>query len=118
MVNHTKEELFNIAMRKNLFWSYSKDMKLRDITDNLLIEVILKYGDINELNALFKIYDYDKIYKVWLKSMIFDNRFEKLNFYLSKIYFDKDVEKIKKDNVHENRYEKLRLLTSKNQTNS
>lgn len=114
IINNAKEQLFNLAKKRNLFWSYSKDIKLSDLNDNLIIETILKYGEVKELNNLFQTYSYNDIFNVWLRRMIFDHRFEKLNFYLSKVYFDEDLINLKEQNVYKTRYEKLRLLASQN----
>ncbi len=104
-------KLFEFAKKKNLFWSYSKSITLKDISDEIMIETILKYGDIYELNSLFEVFLYEKIRLVWIKNMIFDIRFKKLNFYLSKMYFDDDLGILKIQN--NSRMKKLKLMALK-----
>ena len=109
-----KRILFTKAMSKNLFWSYAKDISFRSINDTLMIETILKYGDVYELELLFGTYQYDQIFQTWVKEVAFDERFKKLNFYLSKIYFDVDLKEITMTYKKETRLERLKLLASQN----
>ncbi|MHB1646015.1 MAG: hypothetical protein ACYCSW_05830 [bacterium] len=90
-----KETLFNIAKKLNLFWSYSKNITYKDMPDEILIEKILVYGDINALILLFKIYPYDILYKVWTRDIIPDKRFAPANYFLAKFFFKIDISNIK-----------------------
>jgi len=112
--DNNKRILFKQAISKNLFWSYSKKILLSNIKDALLIETVLKYGDVYELELLFKTYPYDQIFQTWIKEVVFDQRFKKLNFYLSKIFFNVDLNNIRKIYKKGTRFERLKLLTSQN----
>ncbi len=90
-----KEILFKTAKDLNLFWPYSKNISVRDIPEELLIEKILAYGDIKDLILLFKTYPYNTIYTVWTKELIPDKRFKEANYFLAKFFFKTDINNIK-----------------------
>ncbi|MHB1665621.1 MAG: hypothetical protein ACYCT7_10270 [bacterium] len=106
-----KETLFNIAKKLNLFWSYSKDIIHEDMPDEILIEKILVYGDINALILLFKVYPYDILYKVWVREIIPDKRFASANYFLAKFFFKTDINDIKV----ETRMDKLIKIMNSNE---
>ena len=91
----TKEILFKTAKDLNLFWSYSKNITLADIPEELLIEKILLYGDIKELILLFQAYPYNQIYKVWTEELLPDKRYKEANYFLAKFFFKTDINSIR-----------------------
>jgi hypothetical protein len=90
-----KRKLFNICKKDNLFWSYRKDIRVEEMADEIIIEKILRYGDIDALVLLFKTYPYFLLYNVWTKALLPDERFEQENHFLAKFFFEKDIRKIK-----------------------
>ncbi len=90
-----KEALLKTAKDLNLFWSYSKDITLTDIPDELLIEKILLYGDIKDLILLFQEYPYSAIYKIWTERLLPDKRYNEANYFLAKFFFKTDINSIK-----------------------
>jgi hypothetical protein len=90
-----KRKLFNICKKDNLFWSYRKDIRVEEMADEIIIEKILRYGDIDALVLLFKTYPYTLLYNVWTKDLLPDERFEQENHFLAKFFFEKDIRKIK-----------------------
>jgi hypothetical protein len=90
-----KRKLFNICKKDNLFWSYRKDIRVEEMADEIIIEKILRYGDIDALVLLFKTYPYTLLYNVWTKALLPDERFEQENHFLAKFFFEKDIRKIK-----------------------
>lgn len=105
-----KEILFKFAKDLNLFWSYSKDIALNDIPEEILIEKILTYGDIKELILLFNTYPYNILYKVWTEELIPDKRLEEVNYFLAKFFFKTDINNIKV----ETKMDKLIKITKEN----
>ena len=89
-----KEILFKTAKDSNFFWSYSKDITVADIPEELLIEKILLYGDIKDLILLFQTYPYDTIYKVWTEALLPDKRYKPANYFLAKFFFKTDINSI------------------------
>lgn len=107
----TKENLFEIIKNDNLFWSYDVT-SAHDISDDLLIEHILIYSDVDVIKALFTVYDHQRIKSVWEHQIVPDRRYKRLNVYLGKIFFN--IEEIgaflhEKTAAH-SRYEKIKRL--------
>ncbi|MFW6101352.1 MAG: hypothetical protein ACOC90_08190 [Bacteroidota bacterium] len=108
-------ELFEKMKSKNLFWSYSRDVSADEAGKELLAETVLKYGDVEDIRVLLDCRGQDEIREIWIKRLLFDNRFKKLNFYLAEIFFEIDIERLKKERSNDDRANKLRLLASQNQ---
>jgi hypothetical protein len=108
-----KETLFELIKNDHLFWSYQVT-SAADISDDLLIEHVLIYSDVNVINALFSIYDTDRIRIVWEQRIVPDKRYKRLNVYLGKIFFNiDDIETFMDEkNAAHNRYETLRRVSS------
>jgi len=104
--------LFEKAKNKNLFWSFSKDVKLEEVGDNLLIETILKYGDFEDIKLLFVIFNRKKLLKVWTNNLIGDKRFEKTNYLLARIFFNIPWDFVLKKSEENVRYKKFRVSAS------
>ncbi|MBU1169802.1 MAG: hypothetical protein KKD44_09595 [Proteobacteria bacterium] len=107
----TKEKLFEIIKNDQLFWSYNVGCA-EDISDDLLIEHILIYSDVDVIKALFSVYDHQRIRLVWEQRIITDNRYKRLNVYLGRIFFN--IEEIgafiHEKNAAHSRYDKLKRL--------
>lgn len=106
--------LFEKMKSKNFFWSYSKTISPDEIDSEILVETVLKYGDVEDIKVLFKCYNEIYLREVWIKRLVFDDRFRKLNFYLAKIFFNMDLEQIKQERRGDDRGNKLRMLASQN----
>ena len=105
-----KIELFKKLKKDGLFWSYDKEIEY--ISDSILIEHTLKYGDFDDIVELFKIFNKRKIQKVWEQTMKYDTRFIKVNFLIARIFLELDItiEELKK--AKSARFEKLRLFAT------
>ncbi len=62
----TEELRYNLKKR-GAFWSYDKN-KLKNISDNILIEECLKWGDVPEINSLFNLFPSNLIKKYGKKN--------------------------------------------------
>jgi putative transposase len=111
----SKKELFNKIKSKGLFWSYRREMQYDESKNLLLVETILKYGDMIDLNTLFSLFDFITIKDIWKKNVLTDSKFQKANFFLAFIYFDEKFEKLRLKNE---RFEKLKLLASQNEVST
>lgn len=60
-----KEKLIHLLVSRNLFWSYNKESILQNASDSLIIETVMKYGELSELVALAYIYPIHKLKEVW-----------------------------------------------------
>ena len=105
-----KEKLIKKLVNEGLFWSYDKFKIVNMCPDSILIEHTLKYGDIEEIKILFKIFKKSYIKSVWEKRMKYDCRFLKLNYYLARIFFNTNFntsEIIKNSNERRYRFKNI-----------
>ena len=107
-----KELFFTEILHRGLFWSYDKNLKYSPSLDSLLIEKVLKYGDIPDLIKLFSLYHKQTIKKIWEKEMVKDNRFTKLNYFLARSFFGMEVEAEFFKGGKNDRERKFRVLAS------
>ena len=64
-----KQQLIGLLKNEQCFWSYSPD-SIDYISDDILIEKVLLYLDIPEIDQLFRIYPYKKVKQVWLDKLV------------------------------------------------
>ena len=65
MKEDVRKFLFRKLKKENCFWSYDVS-KMKSISDESLIEHVLLYLDIDEINMLFPLFGYKKVKRVWL----------------------------------------------------
>lgn len=82
-----KIQLAEKLIRSGVFWSYA-NVKAEEISDEMLIEKVLIYLDIEEINSLFLIYPYRIIKEIWRKEILIQDPFyHSLNILLAFHYF-------------------------------
>ena len=84
-----KQEIIEKLKEEKVFWSYDVENK-EAVADEVLIEKTLIYLDLEEIDALFELFPYEKIKAVWqqkVKSQ--EPRLHNLNLFLGKWYFNK-----------------------------
>lgn len=82
-----KVQLVDKLIMNRVFWSYA-DVKADDISDDILIEKVLIYLDIEDINSLFLIYPYKTIREIWEKEILIQDPFyHSLNLLLAFLYF-------------------------------
>ncbi len=85
--NILKGQLVDKLIINRVFWSYA-DIKADDISDEILIEKVLIYLDIEDINSLFLIYPYRTIREIWIKEILIQDPFyHSLNLLLAFLYF-------------------------------
>lgn len=82
----TREELLQRLIVNKAFWSY--DTKTSKFNDEIIIEHCLIWGDVEDIKALFEIFDFEKIKQVWTERVIPRDIYEKDNYYLGRIFFE------------------------------
>lgn len=112
MLQQTK--LFESLKTKGLFWSYAGSVKAGQIGDDVLIEQTLRYGDFDDIKAIFGMFDREKIFCVWERELKNDLRFKKSNLLLARVFFGLDVESDYFTGGMSDREKKLRMLASQN----
>ena len=85
---------------------------------DLMIETVLKYGDIQELRDLRSIFGVTVVKRVWEERVKADLRFKRLNYFLARVFFKIDVEADDFTGGKNVRAEKLRLLVGQDQIGS
>lgn len=111
MYQHPKHLFISRLRQLGAFWSYAAEA---NISDEVLIEEALRWGDVDELQTLFKMFAVKEIKKVWREKMLADERIYRHNFYLAAIFFNIQNPKryilpLQKRN---NRYERIKKLTT------
>jgi len=66
--NRSKELKKYIEDRQNLFW-HSPSPKCETVSDELLVEIILNYGSINDVRELFKIMSINNAANIFFNSI-------------------------------------------------
>lgn len=70
-VNKIKRGLFHKLKEENSFWSYDMSaVTLKNIGDDLLIALTMRYLDLEEIKSLFSIYSYRKIKDAWKRHLV------------------------------------------------
>lgn len=83
-------------MLKDFTWSYKKD----SVSLPVKLEYLLKYGDLDEIKNAIGEYGVSICKEIWIKKIIPDQRFNRLNYFLARFIF----------NVSEERKEILKFL--------
>ena len=65
MKDDIRQQLFRKLKKENCFWSYDVS-KMKSISDEALIEHVLLYLDIDDINQLFPLFGYKIVKRVWL----------------------------------------------------
>ena len=65
MSDNVREQLFRKLKEENCFWSYDVS-KMKSMSDEALIEHVMLYLDIEDINKLFALFGYKKVKRVWL----------------------------------------------------
>ena len=110
--SESREKLLNRIKKKNLLWSYSRNVTAKEISDGVIMDTVLRYGDSTDLKMLFECFEREDIYELWVRQLLPDNRFKKLNFYLARVVFDVNWEGITREKGKWSRLEKFKFLAS------
>lgn len=60
-----KQGLIRRLKKANAFWSYNQDA-IKDVPDHILVESVMLYLDIEDIDKLFSLFGYKKVKRVWL----------------------------------------------------
>ncbi len=72
---------------QHCLWSYEKD-SIKDIPDDVLVELVMLYLDIDEINLLFKLFDYKTVKHAWIENVVAQGeRYYNLNYFFAWYYF-------------------------------
>ena len=82
-----KNSLAEQLKKEHCFWSYN-EVPVQDIPDDVLIEKVLVYLDLKDIDMLFSLYSFAKVKKVWLDYLVpQQDYYYNLNRFLAWWYF-------------------------------
>ena len=64
-----KRELIKHLKKANAFWSYQADA-IKDVPDDILVELVMLHLDLDDINKLFDIYSYKFVKKAWIENVV------------------------------------------------
>ena len=83
-----RKQLLHKLKKENCFWSYDKS-KMKSISDESLIEYVLLYLDIDDINQLFPLFGFKKVKRIWLDRVApLGAMFRPFNILYAWYYFD------------------------------
>lgn len=86
-VKEVKPYLIKKLKQEHCLWSYEND-SINDIPDDVLVELVMLYLDIEEINLLFKLFGYKKVKKAWIENVVAQGeRYYNLNYFFAWYYF-------------------------------
>lgn len=82
-----KPYLIEKLKQEHCLWSYDNG-SIHDMPDDVLIELVMLYLDIDEINMLFSIFSYKKMKRVWIENVVAQGeRYYNLNYFFAWYYF-------------------------------
>ena len=82
-----KQYLIGKLKQEHCLWSYEND-SIHDIPDGVLVELVMLYLDIDEINLLFQLFDYQKVKRAWIENVVAQGeRYYNLNYFFAWYYF-------------------------------
>lgn len=82
-----KKELIRRLKNTNSFWSY-KTSAIKDVPDDILVELVMLHLDLDDINILFEIYPYKFVKKAWIENVIVQGEmYYVLNKFFAWYYF-------------------------------
>jgi hypothetical protein len=83
-----KPYLIEKLKAENCLWSYDQS-SVKDIDDDVLIELVMIYLDLDEINMLFQLFSKKKVKEAWLRNVVAQGeRYYNLNRFFAWYYFD------------------------------
>ena len=71
----------------NAFWSYDQD-SIKDVPDNILVESVMLYLDLDDIDKLFDLYSFRQVKKAWIENVVTQGeRYYVLNKFFAWYYF-------------------------------
>ena len=81
-----KAHLVERLKEANAFWSYEQPT-VKDVSDNILVELVMRYLDMDEIDLLFQLYPAKKVKQAWIENLVPDERYYVLNKFFAWYYF-------------------------------
>ena len=86
-VEDIKPYLIVQLKEQHCLWSYESS-SIEDIPDDVLVELVMLYLDIDEINMLFRLFDYKTVKRAWIENVVAQGeRYYNLNYFFAWYYF-------------------------------
>lgn len=73
---------------EHCLWSYNQE-SVSDLPDNMLVELVMLYLDIDDINLLFQLLPYQRIKRAWIENVVAQGeRYYTLNYFFAWYYFN------------------------------
>lgn len=86
-----KQDIKHVLLKKlkqeHCLWSYDNEA-VQDIPDDVLVELVMLYLDIDEIDMLFQLLGYKAVKKAWIENVVAQGeRYYNLNYFFAWYYF-------------------------------
>lgn len=82
-----KQALIEKLKQEHCLWSYEQE-SIQDIPDDVLVELVMLYLDIKEIDMLFQLLGYKKVKQAWIENVVAQGeRYYNLNYFFAWYYF-------------------------------
>ena len=72
---------------QHFLWSH-ENSSIEDIPDDILVELVMLYLDIDEIDLLFRLFDYKTVKRAWIENVVAQGeRYYNLNYFFAWYYF-------------------------------
>lgn len=86
-VKSTRQFLIDKLKQEHFLWSFDVN-SIQDIPDDVLVELVMLYLDIAEINMLFQLFDYKTVKRAWIENVVAQGeRYYNLNYFFAWYYF-------------------------------
>ncbi len=86
--NEIRPYLIDRLKEDNCLWSYNHDT-IQSIPDDMLVELVMLYLDIDDINLLFSIMTRKKIKRAWIENVVAQGeRYYQMNTFYAWYYFN------------------------------
>ena len=82
-----RPHLVDKLKHEHCLWSYDSD-SIQDIPDDVLVELVMLYLDIDDIDLLFRLFDYKTVKRAWIDNVVAQGeRYYNLNYFFAWYYF-------------------------------
>ena len=82
-----KKVLIERLKQEHCLWSYEND-SIQDIPNDVLVELVMLYLDIEDIDMLFQLLGYKAVKQAWIENVVAQGeRYYDLNYFFAWYYF-------------------------------
>ena len=85
--NRLKSHLIERLKQEHCLWSYDQN-SIKDVPNDVLVELVMLYLDIDDINLLFSLLPYKEVKRAWLENVVAQGeRYYQMNIFYAWYYF-------------------------------